>query len=183
MLIDIENLSFSYPDGLEAVFSGLNLKLSSGWRLGIVGENGRGKTTFLKLLSGRLKGSGKISANLHFVSFPLDISDESKTFYELFYEISAEAELWRLQKETGLLNLEEEALYRPFNTLSGGERTKLQLAAVFAQEGFALIDEPTDHLDLKGRERLAEYLNGKDGFIVVSHDRTFGRLLQPHFGV
>ena len=51
MLIDIENLSFCYPDGLEDVFSGLNLQIDSGWKLGVVGGNGRGKSTFLKLLS------------------------------------------------------------------------------------------------------------------------------------
>lgn len=173
LLIDIENLSFSYPDGLEEVFSGLNLQIDSGWKLGVVGDNGRGKTTFLKLLSGELKASGRISAKLNFVRFPCEVSDEEKTAYELFYEIAPEAEFWRLQKEMDLLRLDEEILYRPFKTLSGGERTKFLLAAAFAQEAFPLIDEPTDHLDLNGRKYLAEYLNGKDGFIVVSHDRTF----------
>lgn len=173
LLIDIENLSFCYPDGLEDVFSGLNLQIDSGWKLGVVGGNGRGKTTFLKLLSGELKGRGRITANMNFVRFPCEISDESKTAYELFYEIAPEAELWRLQKEIGLLNLEEDILYRPFNTLSGGERTKFLLAAAFAQEAFPLIDEPTDHLDLIGRKYLAEYLNRKNGFIVISHDRAF----------
>ena len=70
MLIDIENLSFCYPDGLEEVFSGLNLQIDSGWKLGVVGGNGRGKTTFLKLLSGELKGRGRITANMNFVRFP-----------------------------------------------------------------------------------------------------------------
>lgn len=173
LLIDIENLSFSYPDGLEEVFSGLNLKIDGGWKLGVVGANGRGKTTFLKLLSGEEKGKGRITADTSFVRFPCNVSDESKTAYELFYEIAPEGEFWRLLKECGLLSLDEEILYRPFNTLSGGEKTKFFLAAVFSKEAFPLIDEPTDHLDLNGRKRLAEYLNRKSGFIVVSHDRDF----------
>ena len=70
MFINIENLYFEYPDGLNAVFSGLNLRLESGWRLGVVGENGYGKTTLLKLLSGELKGRGRITAGLNFVRFP-----------------------------------------------------------------------------------------------------------------
>ncbi len=173
MFINIENLYFEYPDGLNAVFSGLNLRLESGWRLGVVGGNGCGKTTLLKLLSGELHGRGRITAGLNFVRFPCVISDGAKTAYELFYEIAPDAQFWQLQKELGLLRLDEEALYRPFDTLSGGEQTKFQLAAVFSQEAFVLIDEPTDHLDLHGRKRLAEYLSGKNGFIVVSHDRSF----------
>ncbi|MDE6613846.1 MAG: ATP-binding cassette domain-containing protein, partial [Clostridia bacterium] len=64
-------------------------------------------------------------------------------------------------------------LYRPYKTLSGGEKTKFKLAVTFAREGFALLDEPTDHLDVFGREKVARYLSSKKGFIVVSHDKAF----------
>jgi len=173
LLINIENLSFAYPDSLENIFSGLNLSLDTCWRLGIVGDNGRGKSTFLKLLCGEIYGEGKITTNARFNRFPQYVDDVNKTPYELFFDFNADGEFWRLRRECNLIGLDEEALYRPYMTLSGGEQTKFLLAAAFSREGVALVDEPTDHLDLQGRERVAEYLNGKNGFIVVSHDRTF----------
>lgn len=66
-------------------------------------------------------------------------------------------------------------LWQPFSTLSGGEQTKLLLAALFAQPGkFPLLDEPTNHLDQNGRRQIAEYLQNKhQGFIITSHDQNF----------
>ena len=70
--------------------------------------------------------------------------------------------------------MEADVLYRPFETLSNGEQTKVLLAALFCNEGhFLLIDEPTNHLDVKAREIVAAYLKKKKGFILVSHDRRF----------
>lgn len=84
------------------------------------------------------------------------------------------AEEWELLRETGLLGVEAEALYRPFGTLSNGERTKCLLAALFCgEERYLLIDEPTNHLDAAGRRAVAAYLRGKRGFLLVSHDRDF----------
>ncbi|MDD3412054.1 MAG: ATP-binding cassette domain-containing protein, partial [Eubacteriales bacterium] len=81
---------------------------------------------------------------------------------------------WRLLCESALLGVPEEALERPYATLSRGEQTKLQLAALFARDdAYPLIDEPTNHLDLLGRELVADYLSRKDGFLLVSHDRSF----------
>ena len=83
-------------------------------------------------------------------------------------------EYWRVAREMDKLGLEDEVLYRPYGTLSNGEQTKLQLAVLFSKENnFLLIDEPTNHLDIQGRELVSRYLNGKRGFILVSHDRAF----------
>ena len=171
--IQISNLTFSYPGGLEPVFKDLDIRLDISWKLALVGDNGKGKTTLLKLLCGELKGTGAVSADLPFRRFPFKNVDEFKTAEEIIYEQIPDAELWKIRRELNLLGLDDEILYRSFNTLSGGEKTKLQLAAMFAGDGFALIDEPTDHLDYFGRARLSEYLSGKSGFIVVSHDRAF----------
>ena len=171
--IQFENVGFSYGDGSEPVFSGLTLRLDTDWKLALVGDNGRGKTTLLKLLSGDLKGGGRISVNTDVKMFPLKITDKSLTPYEIFCELCADTEFWKLQREFNLLELDEEILYRPYGTLSGGEQTKFQLAAVFAGDGFVLIDEPTDHLDAEGRKRVSEYLLRKRGFIAASHDRSF----------
>lgn len=74
----------------------------------------------------------------------------------------------------GAFGVDVEALYRPFDTLSNGERTKCLLAALFCGEDrYLLIDEPTNHLDAAGRRAVASYLRGKRGFLLVSHDRDF----------
>ena len=74
----------------------------------------------------------------------------------------------------GLTFLDADVLYRAFSTLSNGERTKVMLAVLFSRENqFLLIDEPTNHLDQEGRASVREYLKGKKGFILVSHDRDF----------
>ena len=81
-------------------------------------------------------------------------------------------ELWQAARELADLGETDEILYRPFGSLSPGERTKLLLAVLFAGNGgFFLIDEPTSHLDLEAREAVQTYLASKKGFILVSHDR------------
>lgn len=77
-------------------------------------------------------------------------------------------------RELSYLDVEADVLYRPFETLSNGEQTKILLAALFCNEGhFLLIDEPTNHLDVHAREMVSAYLKKKKGFILVSHDRAF----------
>ena len=92
----------------------------------------------------------------------------------MLHTVAPEALEWELLRELSLLKVEEDALYRPFSTLSGGEQTKSLLAALFVNpEKFLLIDEPTNHLDLEARKIVADYLKAKRGFLLVSHDRTF----------
>ena len=84
------------------------------------------------------------------------------------YEIDA-----RLETECAKLNVDPDALERPYNTLSNGERTKTLLAALFLRpNNFLLIDEPTNHLDTAGRAVVRDYLSGKEGYILISHDRA-----------
>lgn len=91
---------------------------------------------------------------------------------DVMREICPEAEDWELIKETALLDVNSEVLYRPFETLSDGEKTKVLLAALFiGSNRFLLIDEPTNHLDAEARKKVGAYLNRKKGFILVSHDR------------
>ena len=73
-----------------------------------------------------------------------------------------------------MLNVDENLVYREFETLSKGEQTKILLAILFTREdGFLLIDEPTNHLDMHGRKIVSEYLKSKKGFLLISHDRDF----------
>lgn len=173
-MIKIENLTFSYPTSYDNIFQDVNFQIDTDWKLGFVGRNGRGKTTLLNLLLGKYEYSGKIHSSVQFDYFPYPVADKAKLTNEIFFEIAPAAEEWELMRELSYLDVEADVLYRPFETLSNGEQTKVLLAALFCNEGhFLLIDEPTNHLDTKARETVAAYLKKKKGFILVSHDRRF----------
>lgn len=173
-MIKIENLTFSYPTNYDNIFENVNFQIDTDWKLGLVGRNGRGKTTLLNLLLGKYEYSGKIYSSVQFDYYPYPVMDKSKFTNEIFFEIAPASEEWELMRELSYLDMEADVLYRPFETLSNGEQTKVLLAALFCNEGhFLLIDEPTNHLDVKAREMVAAYLKKKKGFILVSHDRCF----------
>ncbi len=173
-MIQANKLTFSYPSGAENIFEDVSFQIDTDWKLGLIGRNGRGKTTFLNLLLGKYEYSGKITASVQFDYFPFLVPDKTVWTSEILEEICPEAEQWEFMRELNELEADPEILYRPFETLSNGEQTKALLAAMTLNEGhFLLIDEPTNHLDLRGRETVAAYLKRKKGFILVSHDRTF----------
>lgn len=173
-LIQVSNLTFAYDGSYDPIFENTSFQIDTDWKLGFTGRNGRGKTTFLQLLLGKHEYSGTISAPVDFDYFPFHVEDMTKMAIEIARDIVPDYEHWKLSKELNLLQVGEDALYRAFETLSNGEQTKLLLAALFLKENnFLLIDEPTNHLDMEGRSIVANYLRGKKGYILVSHDRSF----------
>jgi len=173
-LMLINQVTFAYEGSYDDVFTGLTCQLDTRWRLGLIGRNGRGKTTLLRLLAGELHAQGSITMPLAPVMFPFPIINAEQSAMAVMLACAPQTPAWRLELEASLLNIGEETLQRPYATLSRGEQTKAQLAALFAREDtYPLIDEPTNHLDLTGREMVADYLAGKDGFLLVSHDRAF----------
>lgn len=173
-MIKVENLTFSYPSSYDNIFENANFQIDTDWKLGFVGRNGRGKTTLLNLLLGKYEYSGKIISSVEFDYFPYPVSDKSRMTEDILQEVCPVAEEWELIRELSYLDVEADVLWRPFETLSNGEQTKVLLAALFLNEGhFLLIDEPTNHLDSAAREKLSAYLKRKKGFILVSHDRRF----------
>ena len=172
--INVSNLTFGYDGSFDNIFENVSFSIDTDWRLGFIGRNGKGKTTFLNLLLGKYDYTGTISSNVVFDYFPYKVAPEDldKTADSLMDLWKPGAPSWRVLCELPQLSLDPEILYRPFGTLSFGERTKIMLAVLFSGENdFLLIDEPTNHLDMASREIIKKYLAGKKGFILVSHDR------------
>lgn len=173
-IIQVKNLTFLYDGMLEKIFEDVSFNIDTDWKLGLIGRNGKGKTTFLNILQGKLEYKGTITKNVEVDYFPVEVKDENKMAIEIVQEIAINAQDWEIIKEINLLNTKPEILYREFKLLSGGEKIKVLLVALFLKENnFLLIDEPTNHLDIETRENLINYLKKKKGFIVVSHDRNF----------
>ena len=173
-LISIQNLTFCHEGSWQPVFENLSLQLDSSWRLGLVGRNGRGKSTLLGLLCGRWPYRGSINAGVQFEYFPFLVPDPEQMALYAVQDCRPGLEQWQLERELNRMGADPDMLWQPFATLSQGQRTKLLLAALFCTDNaFLLIDEPTNHLDVQGRRQLAGYLAGKQGFILVSHDRDF----------
>lgn len=178
--ITLEHLTFGFDGQDQLLFNDASFNLDTGWNLGLVGRNGRGKTTLLRLLQGQLPFTGHLTVPVPLHFFPQPIADETQlTLYAM--QAVSEAEQWQLERELNLLGVDPDVLWRPYETLSGGEQTKVRLALLFVDEAhFALIDEPTNHLDTAGREQVAAYLTQKRGFIVVSYDRHFLDTVTDH---
>ena len=173
-LIDVSDLTFAYDGGYDYIFQNVSFQIDTDWRLGFTGRNGRGKTTFLKLLMGEYDYQGTISASVDFEYFPYPVPDPQADTADVLAGVCPDAPAWKLRRELGKLAVDEGVLYRPFATLSNGERTKALLAAMFLRENaFLLIDEPTNHLDMRGRALVSAYLAQQKGYILVSHDRAF----------
>lgn len=172
--IHVSSLTFSYEGSFDNIFEQVTFSIDTDWRLGLIGRNGKGKTTFLNLLLGKYQYTGAISTNTAFDYFPYQINEKQMQLpaAEFLEEIKGGCESWRVICELERLHESAEILYRPFETLSPGERTKLLLAVLFSGEHeFLLIDEPTNHLDQDSKEKIKAYLTSKKGFLLVSHDR------------
>lgn len=172
--ISVTNLTFCYEGSFDNIFDKVSFSIDTDWKLGFVGRNGKGKTTFLQLLLGKYEYQGSIVASTVFDYFPYQVTkmQMQQCASEWIEEWKAGCEQWRVICEMEKMGLDAEVLYRPFVSLSHGERTKVMLAVLFSGEHeFLLIDEPTNHLDSASRDSVKAYLKGKKGFILVSHDR------------
>lgn len=173
-LINVTNLTFAYDGSYDNIFENVSFQIDTDWKLGFTGRNGRGKTTFLNLLLGKYEYGGNISANVTFEYFPFNVVNKEDMTLDVVSEIFPDYLQWKLMRELSVLEVSEDVLYRPFDSLSYGEQTKVLLATLFLKENsFLLIDEPTNHLDMNARKLVSDYLNTKSGFILISHDRAF----------
>lgn len=172
--ISVNHVTFYYEGSADHIFEDVSFQIDTDWKLGFIARNGRGKTTFLKLLMGKEEYRGSISTSEVFDYFPFPVDNPAENTIDIVDKIYPEYEFWKICRELTLLQVDAEVLYRPFETLSNGEQTKVMLAVLFSMdEHFLLIDEPTNHLDAPTRELVRDYLKQKKGFILVSHDRDF----------
>ena len=172
--IHVNGLTFCYEGSFDNIFENSSFSIDTDWRLGFIGRNGKGKTTFLNLLLGKYEYGGSITASEVFDYFPYELTAEQmrSPAADFVDELKSGCEIWRVIYELAGLSEDAEILYRPFERLSPGERTKILLAVLFSRENdFLLIDEPTNHLDETARACVKRYLASKKGFLLVSHDR------------
>ena len=160
--IKVNDLTFSYEGSFDPIFEHVSFSIDTSWKLGFIGRNGKGKTTFLNLLLGKYEYSGTIAMDVPCDYFPYDVSpeDSDRTAEDLIDMWKPGVESWRVMRELSDLAVGADLLYRPLSTLSFGEKTKVMLAVLFAGENdFLLIDEPTNHLDRDAREIVKNYLS------------------------
>ena len=172
--IKISDVTFHYETSYDNIFEGASFQMDTDWKLGFIGRNGKGKTTLFRLLMKEYEYRGSIEASTRFRYFPYSVSERqmNDNTIEIVEAILPTYELWKVCRELMLLHVDSEVLYRPFQSLSHGERTKVMLATLFSEEGeFLLIDEPTNHLDMQARKKMVSYLKQKKGYILISHDR------------
>ena len=102
-LIQINNLTFTYEGSFDPVFENVSFQIDTDWKLGFIGRNGKGKTTFLNLLMNRYEYSGSITSSVEFEYFPFPVKERSRMTLEILEEIDPLMEQWELIRELNLL--------------------------------------------------------------------------------
>ena len=178
-VFETKNLTVFTPDGRK-ILNGINFIITQGERVALIGENGSGKTTFLKTLLGtqelRHEGEVIIGPSVKIGYLPQIISFENDKFTILNY-FKDEASVGEEQARRILASFQfyKDDVDKKVKNLSGGERIRLRLAVLLQQKLNCLVfDEPTNHIDISTKEVLEKALNDFSGTILfVSHDRYF----------
>ena len=178
--------SWEQPDGsLQPIFSGVTGIIKRLSKIAVVGVNGAGKSTFLKVLAGETdpsQGSVALGANVelgYFSQHAMEILDPKKTIFETVQDVIPLATIGVIRNLLGSFLFQGDDVDKRIENLSGGEKSRVVLATLLARPvNFLVLDEPTNHLDIRSREILLNALDNFAGTVVlVSHDRHFLRLL------
>ncbi len=178
-LLTVRDVAFSLPDGRK-LFSGASLELSCGEKIAIMGQNGSGKSTFMKIISGKIKSfSGEViiwpGTNQGYL--PQDEVEALKPDRTVIEEFRSSINMEEGEARTYLHRMlfKGEDVFKKVAELSYGERIKLVLVKLMASGvNTLLLDEPTSHLDIDSMERFEEALcEFTGGLMVITHDRYF----------
>src|SRR5246500_1466154 len=177
-IIAVDNVSVGY-DPKRPVLNRVTLRVDNDDRIALLGANGNGKSTLVKLLSDRLKPfSGRITradklAIAYFAQHQLDELNEDASPYDHVRKLMPEAPEAKVRSRAGAIGFSGKAADTKAGSLSGGEKARLLLGlATFFGPNMIILDEPTNHLDIDSRAALAEAINEFPGAVImVSHDR------------
>ncbi len=172
-------LSAGYPQ--KTVFTGAEIEIKRGEKVALVGRNGEGKTTLMRVIAGELEplaGESRLGHNVdlgYYAQNQEDILDKNETVFSTLDRIAVGDIRTKLRDILAQFLFRGEDIDKRVSVLSGGERARLGMAKLMLQNHNLLaLDEPTNHMDIKSKDILKEALRSYDGtLIVVSHDRDF----------
>lgn len=176
LVVSVKDLQIGYDKPLAKV----NFELYKGQKLGIIGENGKGKSTLLKTLMGNIpKISGEFEFGYHvrkeYFDQQMSSLDMNSTVFDDFSKEFPDLGMTKARQALGAFLFSGEDVFKEIKVLSGGEKVRLELCKIFKkQANLLLLDEPTNHMDILGKESLENILKEyKGSLIFVSHDRYF----------
>ncbi len=179
-VLNIKNLSHSFED--KIIFLDVNLKISSGEKIAILGPNGCGKSTLLKIIMKKISPEiGEINLGKHNIITSYYEQNQAEALLlderviDLICNKSPEWSQKKARTFLGGFGFQNETVFKYIKQLSGGEKARLALALmIMTPSNFLLLDEPTNHLDLQSKENLELAIkNYKGSLLIISHDRYF----------